>query len=270
MGSGAGASPPSPRGESKHGHSPDGGTPPLRGYPHPQGYSSTSPRSHPGPAGTGAADQAVPGSQLHGGSPAVGWPGICPGTTDTRVLPACLLPTLRGVASVASGHDHHLVPSSPCLCSPAPPSAQEPHSLHSHPGCKQEAPGAGLAGSDSPSAARVTASRASTRAGKSSLILGGRERSPPVTVRAGARLQPGPRHPLFAQPAPAGENKQAKVRAEGKGAETLSHPASRAAHAELGGFGGNRAPHVCRQLREPLAVPLLPAPSRRGCGLGTG
>lgn len=182
-----------------------------------RGYSGTSPRSQPGPAGTGATDQAVPGSQLHAASPAVAWPGICPGTTDTCVLPACLLPVLRPVANVASAHGHHLVPSSPCPGSPVPPSAQEPHSLHPHPGCKQEAPGVGLAGSGSPSAARAAASRASTRAGKSSFILGGRERSPPVTVRAGARLQPGPRHPLFTQPAPVGENKQVKVGAGEKG-----------------------------------------------------
>lgn len=178
------------------------------------GYSRTSPHSHSGPAGVGAVDQAVPWSQLRAGSPAVGRPGICPGTTYTPVLPACFLPTLQGVANVASGHSHHLVPSSP---SPAPPLALEPHSLHPHPDCKWEAAGAGLAGSGSPSAARAAARRASTRAGKSSLILGGRERSPPATVRAGVQLRPGPWHPLFAQPAPAGENKQAKVRAGEKG-----------------------------------------------------
>lgn len=55
--------------------------------------------------------------------------------------------------------------------------------------------------------------------------MGSRERSPPATERAGEWPPPGPQHPLFAQPAPAGENKQGKVNAEGEGAEALAAPA---------------------------------------------
>lgn len=264
VGSGAGASAPAQlQGGKQTRACPSWGGPHLSMVnPITRGYSRTSPHSHPGPAGMGAVDQAVPGPQLHAGSPAVGRPGICPGTRYTPVLPACFLPTLQGVANVASGHSHHLVPSSP---SPAPPLAPDPHSLHPHPDYKQEAAGTGLAGSGSPSAARAAASRASTRAGKSSLILGGRERSPPATVRAGAQLRPGPWHPLFAQPAPAGENKQAKVRAGEKGqrrSPTQHTLQSVSSWVRLGGTGlptraGSAESHqlclCCQSLPRPVA-----------------
>lgn len=72
-------------------------------------------------------------------------------------------------------------------------------------------------------------------------MVGSRERSPPATERAGAWPSPGPQHPLFAQPAPAGESKQGKVNEEGDGAEALAAPARSPPQHELSSSSTRRA-----------------------------
>lgn len=72
-------------------------------------------------------------------------------------------------------------------------------------------------------------------------MVGSRERSPPATERAGAWPSPGPQHPLFAQPAPAGESKQGKVNEEGDGAEALAAPARSPPQHELSSSSPRRA-----------------------------
>lgn len=72
-------------------------------------------------------------------------------------------------------------------------------------------------------------------------MVGSRERSPPATERAGAWPSSGPQHPLFAQPAPAGESKQGKVNEEGDGAEALAAPARSPPQHELSSSSPRRA-----------------------------
>lgn len=109
------------------------------------------------PAGMGATDQVVPGSQLHAGAPAVAQPVIwkCSQYGQQPWPPPGPLLTLPG-------------PPSPST-SPGATLALSPH-WHR------------VGGSSSPSAARAAASRASASAAKSSFILDSRERSPPVTA----------------------------------------------------------------------------------------
>lgn len=116
------------------------------------------------PAGTGATHQAVPGSQLHAGGPAVAQPAIwrCSQYGQRPWPPPGPLLTLPG------------------LPSPGATLALSPHRL------QVGGPQHRVGGSSSPSAARAAASRASASAGKSSFILDSRERSPPATAAARA------------------------------------------------------------------------------------
>lgn len=166
----------------------------------------------------------------------------------------CLCTFSQGVANVASGHGHYLIVSSPCPVSPAPPSAQEPQTLHPHPARGRHKVWGWL----------TFSSMGSSEQGQHK----GREeqphpawweRSPPVTVQAGAWLRPGPWQPLFAQPAPVGESKQAKVRAGEKGQRhsPTQHPLQSIMSWVC--LRGNMASHVCRQL-----LPSLDAESRGG------
>lgn len=84
-------------------------------------------------------------------------------------------------------------------------------------------------------------------------MVGSRERSPPATERAGAWPSPGPQHPLFAQPAPAGESKQDKVNAQGDGAEALAAPARSPPQHEQPSEGKGKS----SGLRSPRTAPFL-------------
>lgn len=161
-----------------------------------RGYSSSLPCSHSGPAEMGAMDRAVPWSQLRAASPAVGWAGICQGTIDTHLLS----PHPAG----QSQRGHHPLPSHP-----APPSAQEPLLLH------PQSTWQGLGW--------LKLTFCSMGGGEQGQHQGREEQPHPGCPGA----QPScdcvgwstaePQHPLFAQPVPAGESKQPKVRPGEKG-----------------------------------------------------
>lgn len=198
---------PSPRGENKLGDVLVGGTPPLHGQLHHQGFQRLlallPPRScWDGSHGLGCAMVPAPclAAQLWDGQGFAKAP-LTPMCCPLAFSPSCRVQPTRPRPPAA--------PSPPCSGCPAPPSAQELLFLHPQSTWR----GVGW----------LKLTFCGTGGGEQGQHEGREEQphpgcpgaQPSCDCAGWSRAEP--QHPLFAQPAPAGESKQPKVRTGEKG-----------------------------------------------------